>query len=98
MKNWHKLYMSRNGTYTLVFRTNTDDTFPVSFSLKAMSKVIQDGAVLGGVVIVGLYILIIFELVNRTLSAILAATAAIGVLAFFNEVSPSRQVDIMINM
>lgn len=78
-----------NGTYVIAFRTNMEGNFPLAISIKLVSQVVENGAIFGGAVIIGLYILIVFELVNRTLSAILAATTAIGILSMFDEVKAS---------
>lgn len=56
-------------------------------SVKLLPNYITNGALFGGLVIAGLYVLIIFDLVNRTLSAMLAAAVAIGILATFHEVT-----------
>jgi Na+/H+ antiporter NhaD/arsenite permease-like protein len=45
----------------------------------------------GSIILVVLYICIIFELANRTVIAMLAATTAIGVLAALNE-RPSLEI------
>ena len=49
------------------------------------------GVIYGSIILVVLYICIIFELANRTVIAMLAATAAIGVLAALNE-RPSLEI------
>jgi len=51
----------RDENYNLVFKTNMNGNFPMSVSVKLVSQVVENGAVFGGAVIVGLYILIIFE-------------------------------------
>lgn len=45
----------------------------------------EDGIVYAAVVLVGLYILIIFEVVHRALAAMLASTMSLAILAVFNE-------------
>ena len=72
--------------YALVFRTNSQEVVPFSVSVRLVSEGIENGAIYGGAVLVGLYVLIIFELVNRTLAAMLSAGVAIGILSFLNEV------------
>ena len=49
------------------------------------------GVIYGSIILVVLYICIIFELANRTVIAMLAATTAIGVLAALNE-RPSLEI------
>ncbi|KAJ6641782.1 P protein [Pseudolycoriella hygida] len=43
------------------------------------------GLILGAIVLIGLYVLIVLELVHRTLAAILGSTMAIGILAALHE-------------
>ncbi|CAL8079099.1 unnamed protein product [Orchesella dallaii] len=71
--------------FSLIFESSTDLSFPMLLSIKLLPMLTENGAMLGGLVIIGLYVLIIFELINRTLSAMLAATAAIGILSIFHE-------------
>jgi hypothetical protein len=56
-----KIFFKRKGSYNLVFKTNMQGNFPMSVSVKLVSQVVENGAIFGGAVIVGLYILIIFE-------------------------------------
>jgi Na+/H+ antiporter NhaD/arsenite permease-like protein len=46
------------------------------------------GIIYAAIVLLGLYVLIIWELVHRTFAAIIASTLSIGVLAFMNERPP----------
>lgn len=72
--------------FVLFFETTTEQSFPMFLSMSLLPEFIKNGALFGGLVIIGLYILIIFELMNRTLSAMLAAAVAIGLLSLFKQV------------
>lgn len=89
MRNFYgfRFLLNEDDNFSLLFETTTDLSFPMFMSLKLLPNFIENGALFGGLVIIGLYILIIFELMNRTLSAMLAATVAIGMLSAFHEVS-----------
>ncbi|XP_077518615.1 P protein-like isoform X2 [Amblyomma americanum] len=57
----------------------------LSLDVSAFTELTQLGLVMGGAVLLGLYVLIVFELVHRTLAAMLAATAAIACLALIGD-------------
>lgn len=57
----------------------------LSLDVSAFTELTQLGLLMGGAVLLGLYILIVFELVHRTLAAMLAATAAIACLALIGD-------------
>ncbi|XP_031837622.1 P protein isoform X2 [Nomia melanderi] len=65
--------------------TNLETSFAVSLSydLSLINKNI--GIAYAAIVLLGLYILIIFEIVHRTLAAMLASTMSIAILAALNE-------------
>lgn len=58
-----------------------DSEVSLSYEVSASTQLTQLGLFMGGAVLVGLYALIVFEVVHRTLAAMLAATAAIACLA-----------------
>jgi P protein len=58
--------------------TKLDTSFPVIFCYDPSPLDKDLGLILAAVVLVGLYILIIWELVHRTFAAIIASTLAIG--------------------
>lgn len=68
----------------IVIRTNMNRPFPLSLSYLLSPIDPKDGVYYAAAVLVGLYILIIFEIVHRTLAAILAATTSIAILAVFD--------------
>lgn len=58
--------------------TNLTQTFSMNLIYDPSPLDESLGVILGAVVLVGLYILIVFELVHRTLAAIIGSTIAIG--------------------
>lgn len=69
----------------LQFKTNLEVSFPLSLSFDLSPINPEDGIVCGAGVLLGLYVLIIFEIVHRTLAAMLAATLSVAILAIFDE-------------
>ncbi|XP_058793379.1 P protein-like [Phymastichus coffea] len=69
----------------LNLKTNLNATIPlyVSYDLSPMS--LEDGTLYGALVLIGLYILIVFEIIHRTLAAMLASTLTLAILAALNE-------------
>lgn len=67
------------------FYTSIKDSFSINMAYdpSPMNKTV--GILCSTVVLLGLYILIIWELVHRTFAAMIASTLAIGVLAAMNE-------------
>lgn len=58
--------------------TNVKTSFPVNFSYDPSPLDKDLGLILAAIVLVGLYVLIIWELVHRTFAAWIASTMAIG--------------------
>ncbi|CAG7785049.1 unnamed protein product [Allacma fusca] len=83
--NLADINLDDDSKYALVFRTNSQKVVPFALNIRLLAEGIENGAIYGGAILIGLYILIIFEVINRTLSAMLAAATAIGVLSLFNE-------------
>ncbi|XP_014474138.1 PREDICTED: P protein-like [Dinoponera quadriceps] len=73
------------GVMSINFRTNLDSTFPVYINYDLSSVNSNVGIICAALVLIGLYILIIFEIVHRTLAAMLASTMSVGILAALNE-------------
>ncbi|XP_018563114.1 P protein [Anoplophora glabripennis] len=67
------------------FRTNLKANFPVSMGYNLQPINPDDGIVYAALVLLGLYVLIIFELTHRTLAAMLASTMSVAILAALNE-------------
>lgn len=66
-------------------RTNVDVDFPMRIAYDTMPMDKTKGAIYAAIILIGLYGMIIWEIVHRTLAAIVAATASIGVLAFLDQ-------------
>ncbi|XP_015430492.1 PREDICTED: P protein [Dufourea novaeangliae] len=73
------------GLLSIKLKTNLESSFAVSltYDLSLIDKSI--GIAYAAIVLVGLYVLIIFEVVHRTLAAMLASTMSIAILAALNE-------------
>ncbi|EEC16274.1 pink-eyed dilution protein, putative [Ixodes scapularis] len=85
---------AHNGGYALEIHLETSDPYQathqdpqvaLSLAVTAFTELNQQGLLMGGAVLIGLYVLIVFELVHRTLAAMLAATAAIACLALIGD-------------
>ncbi|XP_012270916.1 P protein [Orussus abietinus] len=66
-------------------RTNLLASFPVSVGYDVSPIDTKDGTVYGAIVLLGLYVLIVFEVVHRALAAMLASTMSVAILAALNE-------------
>ncbi|XP_033212029.1 P protein-like [Belonocnema kinseyi] len=66
-------------------RTNLSITLPVSLAYDLSAINTDYGIVYAAVILLGLYILIIFEIVHRAIAAMLASTMSLAVLAAMNE-------------
>lgn len=65
--------------------TKLKTSFPISLSYDPSPLDKDLGIILAVIVLLGLYVLIIWELVHRTFAAMIASTLAIGILAAMNE-------------
>ncbi|KAK1131690.1 hypothetical protein K0M31_015851 [Melipona bicolor] len=74
-----------NANVVIKFKTNLESSFAISISYDISSINKDDGIVYAAIILLGLYILIIFEVVHRTLAAMLASTMSIAILAVLNE-------------
>ncbi|XP_076623101.1 P protein [Colletes latitarsis] len=74
-----------NSVVSMNLKTNLESSFAVSMSydLSLLDK--TNGLIYAAMILLGLYILIIFEIVHRTLAAMLASSMSIAVLAAVNE-------------
>ena len=73
--------------YQLLVESNLEDSIGISVNISGLSELSLDGILLSGAVLIFLYVLIIFEVVNRTLAAMIGATAAITCLTLIRDVS-----------
>lgn len=79
-------------TYRIRFKTNVNKSIPLTVSYDS-SPIDKDRAVIyAAIVLIGLYIMIIWEVVNRTFAAIIASTMAIGILAALDERPPMSEI------
>lgn len=81
---------SGNALMQVRFLTNFNYSFPMKFNYDATPINTDLGLILAAIVLLGLYIMIIWEVVHRTFAAIIASTLSIGILAMMNE-KPSMQ-------
>ena len=78
--------------YQLEISTNNEEAFAISLSVSATSDVSLKGVIMAGCVLLFLYALIIFDVVHRTLAAMIGATAAIACLTLVHERPPLEKV------
>ncbi|XP_044738075.1 P protein [Chrysoperla carnea] len=71
--------------FRLKFHSNLRVVFPISFLYHFSTIDIEEGVLYGAILLSGLYVMIIFELVHRTLAAMLASTMAVAILAALND-------------
>ncbi|KPM03271.1 P protein-like protein [Sarcoptes scabiei] len=75
----------QNYHYRLRIDTNSKESIGITLTMSGFSELSADGIILAASVLIFLYILIIFEIVNRTLAAMLGATAAITCLTLIRD-------------
>lgn len=71
---------------SLNLMTNSPTVFPITISYNFSPISTEAAITYATVILVGLYILIIFEIIHRTLAAMLASTMALAILAAMNQV------------
>jgi P protein len=74
---YEKLYENKT-TLKLNLETNFDASFPVNFAYDPSPLDKDMGIIYAAIVLLGLYIMIIWELVHRTFAAMIASTMSIG--------------------
>ncbi|XP_050545556.1 P protein isoform X2 [Daktulosphaira vitifoliae] len=77
------------GTTRLCMNTTLNTNFPVALAYDLFPIKTEYGIIYAALVLIGLYVLIISEVVHKTIAAILAATMSISILAVMNE-RPSK--------
>ena len=80
------------GVYQLEISSNNEEPFAISLSITAATDLSLKGVVMAGCVLLFLYTLIIFDIVHRTLAAMIGATAAIACLTLVHERPPLDKV------
>lgn len=80
-----KSIKKQNSKVHLAFSTNIHE--PLAIQVSVNLNVINEtaGIILGAVTLIGMYLLIIFDVVHRTFAAMLASTMALALLAAFNQ-------------
>ncbi|OXU23779.1 hypothetical protein TSAR_010202 [Trichomalopsis sarcophagae] len=73
------------GSVVLNLKTNVNSTIPFAISYDMSPLNAEDGIAYAAVVLIGLYILIVFEIIHRTIAAMLASTSSLAILAALNE-------------
>ncbi|XP_043789290.1 P protein-like [Apis laboriosa] len=74
-----------HGEISIKLKTNLESSFAISISYDLSPIDKDDGIIYAALILLGLYVLIIFEIVHRTLAAMLASTMSIAILATLNE-------------
>ncbi|XP_075152123.1 OCA2 melanosomal transmembrane protein hoepel1 isoform X1 [Haematobia irritans] len=69
---------------TLHFVSNIEAELPLQLSIDESPIYKKEGVIYAAVVLCGLYVMIIWEIVNRTFAAIIASTLSVGILAALN--------------
>uniref|UniRef100_A0A182MMN2 Citrate transporter-like domain-containing protein n=1 Tax=Anopheles culicifacies TaxID=139723 RepID=A0A182MMN2_9DIPT len=81
----HQKVTSGKAVVRVRMSSNLDGDFPTKFTYDPTPMDTETGVIYAAIVLLGLYVLIIWEIVHRTFAAIIASTLAIGVLAAMNE-------------
>ncbi|CAH0712879.1 unnamed protein product, partial [Brenthis ino] len=71
--------------YSLRIRTSANESTPFSMSYTINPLHLRSGVLYACVLLCGLYVLIIFEIINRTMAAVLISTASLAVLSLVGE-------------
>lgn len=85
---YYERVLQNKSELVLNLKTNFDQSFPVNFAYDPSPLDKDMGIIYAAIVLLGLYIMIIWELVHRTFAAIIASTMSIGILAAMNERPP----------
>lgn len=81
--------------YQLEVITNDVQPVAIALTMSAYSELSLKGVIMAGCILVLLYVLIIFEVVHRTLAAMIGATAAIACLTIIHDVSGINYIKII---
>ncbi|XP_064609806.1 P protein-like [Liolophura sinensis] len=76
---------THGGSYQIFFSTDWEESIPIVFSYHPLNSLVHEQVVLAAIILACVYFLIIFEIVHRTLAAILGSMATVAVLASLNE-------------
>ncbi|KAL7044103.1 hypothetical protein ACKWTF_001783 [Chironomus riparius] len=76
---------NNNSSMKVNMLTNLEESFSINLAYDPSPLNKNVGIALAAIILIGLYILIIWELVHRTFAAMIASTLSIGILAAMNE-------------
>lgn len=82
-----KFHFNQDFSFVLEVATNETDPVPISFSISTFSELSNQGLTMAACILVLLYVLIIFEIIDRTLASMIGATAAVACLTMIGNVS-----------
>ncbi|XP_053622093.1 P protein-like isoform X2 [Plodia interpunctella] len=77
--------MNTTVVYAIRMNTNTNITTPLKMSYTLNPLDVSTGVLYACVLLVALYVLIIFEVINRTMAAVMVSTTSVAVLAIVGE-------------
>jgi P protein len=80
-----KLLQDNKAALSVQMYSDIDGAFPLQFQFDPTPVDMEMGIIYATVVLLGLYIMIIWEIVHRTFAAIIASTMALGILAAMGE-------------
>lgn len=80
-------YLLNGSKFILEVTTDQTLPFPISLSLTTFSELSKQGIMMATGILIFLYVLIIFEIIDRTLASMIGATAAIACLTLIGSVS-----------
>lgn len=80
-------YLGNGSKFVLEVTTDQMLPFPISLSLTTISELSKQGILMATGILIFLYVLIIFEIIDRTLASMIGATAAIACLTLIGSVS-----------
>lgn len=79
-------------------RTNLPIDFPIRLAYDTAPIDKTSGVIYAAIILFGLYGMIIWEIVHRTLAAVVASTTAIGVLAALDKRPPMNELILWIDI
>lgn len=78
------LHLTNLTELNLHFVSSSDVEVPMQLSIDHSPIYKKEGVIYAAIVLCGLYVMIIWEIVNRTFAAIIASTLSVGILAALN--------------
>jgi hypothetical protein len=82
-----KFHFNEDYSFVLEVATNETNPVPISLSISTFSELSNQGITMAACILVLLYVLIIFEIIDRTLASMIGATAAVACLTMIGNVS-----------